>query len=151
MIFGNKIGKWIILAAQFIAQSWRITWLNAKDFLRYYHAIVKRRKFQSKHFQNISNSDCFWKWICEELHTVAVRSRFVKSVNALEVRIIFDELMAVWNQKSAWRCVAKHIWKSKVLKTAGVEVCLKWKILYCWQIHVDWKNWGGVILNNKNW
>ena len=75
------------------------------------HAVVARSRFQSQMCQKLTGSAHFWELRCRKVHAVVVRSTFrsqnVQSTSASEH---FWKLIC---RKSARRCGAKHISKSK--------------------------------------
>ena len=114
------------------------------------HAVVARSTFPSENVQNTPGSDHFWKLRCRksapplwrEAHfqvkmykTHQLRTTFwscdVEKVHAIAARSTFpsqnvqntptsDHFWKLRCRKSARRCGAKHISKSKVLKTDGL-------------------------------
>ena len=109
------------------------------------HAVVARSTFPSQNAQNTSCSDHFWKLKCEEVHAVVARSTFgsqnvqntpapehfwklrCEKVHAVVARSAFgsqnvqntaapEHFWKLWCWKSARRCGAKHISKSKCTK-----------------------------------
>ena len=107
------------------------------------HAVVARSTFPSQNVQNTSASDHFWKLRCRKSarrcgakhKTPGVRTTFgswdVEKVHAVVARSTFpsqnvqntsasDHFWKLRCRKSARRCGAKHISKSKVLKTDGL-------------------------------
>ena len=119
------------------------------------HAVVARSTFPSQNVQNTRGSDHFWKLSCRksarrcggEAHlqvkmykTPGVRTTFgscdVEKVHAVVARSTFrsqnvqntpasDHFWKLRCRKSARRCGAKHISKSKVLKTDGLGPLLE--------------------------
>ena len=71
------------------------------------HAVVARSTFRSQHVKNTRGSDHFWK----KVHAVVVRSTF-RSQNVKSTRVS-DHFWKLRCRKSARRCGAKHISKSK--------------------------------------
>ena len=75
------------------------------------HAVVARSTFRSQNVQKTSRSDHFWKLRCGKVHAVVARSTFpsqnVQSTPSL------DHFWKLRCRKSARRCGAKHILKSK--------------------------------------
>ena len=119
------------------------------------HAVVARSTFPSQNVQNTPGSDHFWKLRCRKsarrcgakhiskskvLKTGGPRTTFgscdVEKVHAIVARSTFrsqnvqntpgpDHFWKLRCQKSARRCGAKHISKSKVLKTDGLGPLLE--------------------------
>ena len=75
------------------------------------HAVVARSTFPSQNVQNTPVSDHFWKLRCRKVHAVLARSTFpsqhVKNTTGS------DHFWKLRCRKSARRCGAKHISKSK--------------------------------------
>ena len=75
------------------------------------HAVVARSTFRSQNVKNTRGSDHFWTFRCWKVHTVVARSTFpsqnVQSTSAS------DHFWKLRCRKSARRCGAKHISKSK--------------------------------------
>ena len=76
------------------------------------HAVVARSTFRSQNVQNTRGSDHFWRLRCRKVHAVVARSTF-RSENA-ENTSVSDDFWKLRCRKSARRCGAKHISKSKV-------------------------------------
>ena len=74
-------------------------------------AVVARSTFQSQNVENTSVSDDFWKLRCGKVHAVVARSTF-GSQNVKNTRGS-DHFWKFRCRKSARRCGAKHISKSK--------------------------------------
>ena len=87
------------------------------------HAVVARSTFPSQNVQNTSASDDFWKLRCRKVHAVVARSTF-PSQNVQNTSAS-DHFWKLRCRKSARRCGAKHISKSKVLKTVGLGPLLE--------------------------
>ena len=87
------------------------------------HAVVSRSTFPSQNVQNTRGSDHFWKLRCQKLHAVVARSTF-GSQNVQNTRGS-DHFWKLRGRKSARRCGAKHMSKSKVLKTDGLGPLLE--------------------------
>ena len=114
------------------------------------HAVVARSTFPSQNVQNTPCSDHFWKLRCRKVHAIVARSAFrsqklkaphvrstcrscdVEKVQAVVAQSKFrsqkaqstpapDHFWKLRYWKSARRCGAKHISKSKVEKTEGVR------------------------------
>ena len=87
------------------------------------HAVVARSTFWSQNVQNTPGPDHFWQLRCWKAHAVVARSTFpsqkVKNTRGS------DHFWKLRCQKSARRCGAKHISKSKVLKTGGLGPLLE--------------------------
>ena len=87
------------------------------------HAVVARSTFPSQNVQNTPASDHFWKLRCRKVHAVVARSTFPsQNVQSTPGPDHFWKLRC---RKSARRCGAKHISKSKVLKTDGLGPLLE--------------------------
>ena len=87
------------------------------------HAVVARSTFPSQNVQNTPGSDHFRKLWCRKVHAVVARSTFPsQNVQNTPFSEHFWKLRCV---KSARRCGAKHILKSKVLKTDGLGSLLE--------------------------
>ena len=87
------------------------------------HAIAARSTFRSRNVQNTPAPDHFWKLRCrKKVHAVLVRSTF-RSQNVQNTPAP-DHFWKLRRQKSARRCGAKHILKSKVQKTDGYGALL---------------------------
>ena len=78
------------------------------------HAVVARSTFPSQNAQNTSASDHFWKLRVEKVHAVVARSTF-PSQNVQNTSAS-DHFWKLRCRKSARRCGAKHISKSKCTK-----------------------------------
>ena len=78
------------------------------------HAVVARSTFRSQNVQSTPGSDHFWKLWCRKVHTVVARSTF-PSQN-VQSTPLSDHFWKLWCRKSARRCSAKHISKSKCTK-----------------------------------
>ena len=78
------------------------------------HAVVARSTFPSQNVQNTRGSDHFWKLQCRKVHAVVARSTF-PSQNVQNTRGS-DHFWKLRCRKSARRCGAKHISKSKCTK-----------------------------------
>ena len=78
------------------------------------HAVVARSTFPSQNVQNTPFSDHFWKLRCRKVHTVVARSTF-RSQNVQNTPLS-DHFWKLRCRKSARRCGAKHISKSKCTK-----------------------------------
>ena len=78
------------------------------------HAVVARSTFPSQNVQNTSASDHFWKLRCRKVHAVVARSTF-PSQNVQNTPFS-DHFWKLRCRKSARRCGAKHISKSKCTK-----------------------------------
>ena len=78
------------------------------------HAVVARSTFPSQNVQNTSAPDHFWKFRCRKVHAVVARSTF-PSQNVQNTSAS-DHFWKLRCRKSARRCGAKHISKSKCTK-----------------------------------
>ena len=78
------------------------------------HAVVAQSAFPSQNVQNTSASDHFWKLRCRKVHAVVARSTF-PSQNVQNTPGS-DRFWKLRCRKSARRCGAKHISKSKCTK-----------------------------------
>ena len=87
------------------------------------HVVVARSTFPSQNVQNTSVSDHFWKLRYEKLHAVVARSTF-PSQNAQNTSVS-DHFWKLRYRKSARRCGAKHISKSKCTKHLSVGPLLE--------------------------
>ena len=78
------------------------------------HAVVARSTFQNQNVQNTPWSEHFWKLRVEKVHAVVARSTFPsENVQNTPASEHFWKLRC---RKSARRCGAKHISKSKCTK-----------------------------------
>ena len=82
------------------------------------HAVVAQSTFPSENVQSTPGSDTFVRCDVEKVHAVVARSTF-PSENAQNTPGP-DHFWKLRCRKSARRCGAKHISKSKVLKTDGL-------------------------------
>ena len=94
------------------------------------HAVVARSTFRSENVQNTPFSDHFWRLRCrvsKKCTPLWREAHFqVKMYKTHHVRTTFGG----WDvefRKSALRCGAKHISKSKSVKTEGFEPFLTWR------------------------
>ena len=87
------------------------------------HVVVARSTFPSQNVQNTSVSDHFWKLRYEKLHAVVARSTF-PSQNAQNTSVS-DHFWKLRYRKSARRCGAKHISKSKCTEHLSVGPLLE--------------------------
>ena len=78
------------------------------------HAVVARSTFRSQNVQNTPASDHFWKFRCRKVHAVVARST-CPSQNVQNTSAS-DHFWKLRCRKSARRCGAKHISKSKCTK-----------------------------------
>ena len=78
------------------------------------HAVVARSRFRSENVQNTPWSEHFWKLRCRKVHAVVARSTF-RSQNVQNTSAS-DHFWKLRCRKSARRCGAKHISKSKCTK-----------------------------------
>ena len=88
------------------------------------HAVVVRRHiFQVKMYKTPQLRTAFGSWDVEKAHAVVARSTF-RSQNVQNTSAS-DHFWKLRCRKSARRCGAKHISKSKVLKTGGLGPLLE--------------------------
>ena len=93
------------------------------------HAVVARSTFRSQNVQNTPGPDHFWQLRCRKVHAVVARSTF-RSQN-VQSTPYFWKLRC---RKSARRCGAKHISKSKCTKhTVLLEVEMSKKCTPLWR------------------
>ena len=78
------------------------------------HAVVVRSTFGSQNVQSTPGSDHFWKLRCRKVHAVVAQSTF-RSQN-VQGTLTSDHFWKLRCRKSARRCGAKHISKSKGTK-----------------------------------
>ena len=99
------------------------------------HAVVARSTCPSQNAQNTPRSDHFWKLRCEKVHAVVARSTFPSQNVQSTPRS--DHFWKLRCRKSARRCGAKHISKSKCTKhtTFGplLEVAMSKKCTPLWR------------------
>ena len=81
------------------------------------HAVVARSTFRSQNVPNTPAPDHFWKLRCGKVHAVVARSTF-RSRN-VQNTTCSRHFWRFRCRKSARRCGAKHISKSKCLKKTG--------------------------------
>ena len=99
------------------------------------HAVVARSTFRSQHVQRTPAPDHFWKLRCRKVHAVGARSTF-RSQNVQNTPFS-DHFWKLRCRKSARRCGAKHISKSKCTKHTRsgplleVEMSKKCTLLWC--------------------
>ena len=91
------------------------------------HAVVARSTFPSQNGQNTRGSDHFWKLRCRKVHAVVARSTF-PSQNVQNTPWS-DHFWKFRCRKSARRCGAKHISKSKCTKHTNVGPLLEVEML----------------------
>ena len=84
--------------------------------------------FEVKMYKTHQRRTTFGSWDVEKVHAVGARST-LRSQN-VQSTSVSDHFWKLRCRKSARRCGAKHIWKSKVLKTDGFEHF--WR-LRCWK------------------
>ena len=82
---------------------------------------------QVKMYKTHHGRTTFGSWDVEKVHAVVARSTF-PSQNVQNTRGS-DHFWRLRCRKSARRCGAKHIWKSKVLKTGGLGAVLEVEML----------------------
>ena len=90
------------------------------------HAVVARSTFPSQNGQNTRGADertTFGSWDVEKVHAVVAQSTFWSQ--NVQNTPMSDHFWKLRCRKSARRCGAKHILKSKVLKTAGLGPLLE--------------------------
>ena len=87
------------------------------------HAVVARSTFPSQNVQSTPFSDHFWKLRCRKVHAVVARSTFPS--RKCKKLTVSDHFWKLRCRKSARCCGAKHISKSKVLKTDGLGPLLE--------------------------
>ena len=93
------------------------------------HAGVARSKFRSQNARNISMSKHFWKLRCRKVHAVVARSTFrSQNVQSTPPSKHFWKLRCL---KSARRCGAKHLSKSKVQNADGYGSLLDVQMSFC--------------------
>ena len=78
------------------------------------HAVAARSTFPSQNGQNTRGADHFWKLRCRKVHAVVARSTF-QSENVQNTPFS-EHFWKLRCRKSARRCGAKHISKSKCIK-----------------------------------
>ena len=88
------------------------------------HAVVARSTFPSQNVQNTRRRTTFGSCDVEKVHAVVARSTF-PSQNVYKTLSAPDHFWKLRCRKSARRCGAKHILKSKVLKTGGLGPLLE--------------------------
>ena len=79
--------------------------------------------FQVKMYKTHHSRTTFGSWDVEKVHAVVARGTF-RSQNVQNTPVS-DHFWKLWCRKSARRCGAKHISKSKVLKTDGLGPLLE--------------------------
>ena len=87
------------------------------------HAVVARSTFPSQMYKTHQVRTTFGSWDVEKVHAVVARSTF-PSQNVQNTSAS-DHFWKLRCRKSARRCGAKHISKSKVLKTDGLGPLLE--------------------------
>ena len=87
------------------------------------HAVVARSTFRSQNVKNTRVRTTFGSWDVEKVHAVVARSTF-RSQN-VQNTTASDHFWKLRCRKSVRRCGAKHISKSKVLKTDGLGPLLE--------------------------
>ena len=104
--------------------------------------------FQVKMYKTHHSRTTFGSCDVEKVHAVVARSTFWSQ--NVQNTSVSDDFWKLRCRKSARRCGAKHIWKSKVLKTDGLgpllEVQMSKKCTPLWrEAHFEVKrvkNWG---------
>ena len=103
------------------------------------HAVVARSTFRSQNVPNTPAPDHFWKLRCGKVHAVVARSTF-RSRN-VQNTTCSRHFWRFRCRKSARRCGAKHISKSKCLKKQGfgplleVQMSLRFTTLHYTTLH----------------
>ena len=90
------------------------------------HAVVARSTFPSENYKTPHGRTTFGSWDVEKVHAVVARSTF-PSENVQNTPAS-DHFLKLRCRKSARRCGAKHISKSKVLKTDGLGPLLEFQM-----------------------
>ena len=102
---------------------------------------------QVKMYKTHHGRTTFGSWDVEKVHAVVARSTF-PSQNVQNTRGS-DHFWRLRCRKSARRCGAKHIWKSKVLKTGGLGAVLEVEMLKkCMAL---WREAHLEVKSVKNW
>ena len=91
------------------------------------HGVVARSTFPSQNVQNTTVSDHFWSWDVEKVHAVVARSAFPSQ--HVQNTSVSDHFWKLRCWKSARRCGAKHISKSKCTKHLSVGRLLEVEML----------------------
>ena len=81
--------------------------------------------FQVKMYKAPQIRSTFRSWAVEKVHAVVARSTFVSKKGKNTARS--DRFWKLRCRKSARRCGAQRVWKSKVSKTAGIEPFLTFR------------------------
>ena len=118
------------------------------------HAVVARSTFPSQNVQNTPLSDHFWKLRCRKVHAVVARSTF-PSENVQKTPCS-DHFWKLRCRKSARRCGAKHISKSKCTKHTIVgpllEVEMSKKCTLLWrEAHFQVKMYKNTPCSDHFW
>ena len=87
------------------------------------HAVVARSTFRSQNVQNTPAPGHFWKLRCRKVHAVAARSTF-RSQNVQNIPAP-DHFWKLRCRKSARRCGAKHMSKSKCRRHLSIGALLE--------------------------
>ena len=128
---GRKVGS---LKRRVRSQLARGEMKNCTPLWREAHFQVEMYK-TSQNVQNTSASDPFGSWDVKKVHAVVARSTF-PSQNAQNTAAP-DHFWKLWCRKSARRCGAKHISKSKCTKHQGfgplLEVAMSKKCTPLWR------------------
>ena len=96
--------------------------------------------FQVKMYKTHHGRTTFGSWDVEKVHAVVARSTF-PSQNVQNTPFS-DHFWKFRCRKSARRCGAKHVSKSKVLKTGGLGALLEVEIKKWTPLWREAKNWG---------
>ena len=99
------------------------------------HAVVARSTFRSQKCKKLMGSDHFGSWDVENVHAVAARSTF-RSQMLRRNTTCSDRFWKLRCRKSAHRCGAKHISKSKCWKkwsTTCSDHFLAFRCRFAWQ------------------
>ena len=99
------------------------------------HAVLARSTFRSQNVQSTPCSDHFWKLRCRKVHAVVARSTCVSEKAKNTSRS--DHFWKLRCRKSARRCGAKHMSKSKCTKHTSsgplLEVAMSKKCTLLWR------------------
>ena len=87
------------------------------------YAVVARSTFPSQKCQKPTVSDHFWSWDLEKVYAVVARSTFPSQ--KCQKPTVSDHFWSWDLKKSARRCGANHISKSKVWKNRGFRPLLE--------------------------
>ena len=92
-------------------------------------AVVARSRFGSEMYKAPHCRSTFGSWDVEKVHAVVARSTF--GSDNIQNTPRSDHFWNLRCAKSARRCGAKQIWKSKVLKTVGFDQILRCQWTNC--------------------